>query len=321
VNPWNGPLPQVEDLEQAFCNVNFRSGCIRRALGQTIAPPNAEYPYSYQASIGVQRQIGADMGVTADYSFNGQRKDRVTGYNINLSFNPATGLNYPFTDISHRPYPDWGQVPMDIFEGRSNYHGLETSFTKRMSHRWQASGTYTLSTFKDGQPAPWSGVMNPVAFAVKTPLGEEYGLAATDQRHRAVFNAIWQAGYGLQLSGLYFYGSGQRFATTYGGDALDTGGTVGSARPRPASAGGGVTPRNGIVGDPIHRVDLRLQKHLALNGRAGFDGIVEVFNIFNHANYGSYTTAESNRLYGQPSSNTNVAYQPRMAQLGFRFTY
>ena len=321
VNPWNGPLPRAEDLEQAFCNVRNVPGCIRRALGQTIAPPNAEYPYSYQASLGVQRQIGNDMGVTADYSFNGQRKDRVTGYNINLSFNPATGLNYPFTDISHRPYPEWGQALMDIFEGRSNYHGLETSFTKRMSHRWQASGTYTLSKFEDGQPAPWSGVMNPVAFAVKTPLGEEYGLAATDQRHRAVFNGIWLAGYGVQLSGLYFYGSGQRFATTYGGDVLDTGGTVGSTRQRPASVGGGATPRNGIVGQPIHRVDLRVQKHLAINGHAGVDGIVEVFNVFNHANYGSYTTVESNRLYGQPSSNTNVAYQPRMAQVGFRFTY
>ncbi|HEY3157855.1 MAG TPA: carboxypeptidase regulatory-like domain-containing protein [Vicinamibacterales bacterium] len=321
VNPWNGPLPRVEDLEQSFCNVNFRSGCIRRALGQTIAPPNAEYPYSYQASLGVQRQIGADMGVTADYSFNGQRKDRVTGYNINLSFNPATGLNYPFTDVTRRPFPEWGQVPMDIFAGHNNYNGLETSFTKRMSHRWQASGTYTLSTYRDSQPAPWSGVMTPVPFAVKGPLAEEYGLAATDQRHRAVFNGIWQAPYGIQVSGLYFYGSGQRFATTYGGDALDTGGTVGSNRQRPASAGGGFTPRNGIVGQPIHRVDLRLQKHLAMNGHAGIDGIVEVFNVFNHANYGSYTTAESNRQYGLPSSNTNVAYQPRMAQLGFRFAF
>jgi hypothetical protein len=321
VNPWNGPLPRQEDLEQAFCNVRFVTGCIRRALGQTIAPPNAEYPYSYQASVGIQRQVGADMGVTADYSFNGQRKDRVSGYNINLSFNPATGLNYPFTDISHRPYPEWGQVPMDIFEGWSNYNGFETSLTKRMSHRWQASGTYTLSTYRDGQPAPWSGVLNPVAFAVKAPLGDEYGLAASDQRHRAVFNGIWQAGWGVQLSGLYFYGSGQRFATTYGGDVLDTGGTVGSARQRAVNVGGGATPRNGILGEPIHRVDLRLQKHLALSGHAGIDGIVEVFNVFNHANYGSYTTAESNRLYGQPSSNLNVAYQPRMAQLGFRLAF
>ena len=321
VNPWNGPLPQAEDLERVFCNVNFVPGCIRRALGQTIAPPNAENPYSYQASVGVQRQIGNTMGVTADYSFTGGRKDRITGYNINLSFNPATGLNYPFSDISRRPYPEWAQVPMDIFEGRNNYHAVEMSLTKRMSSRWQASATYTVSSFRDGVPNPWSGVMNPVSFTVQAPLGEEYGLAATDQRHRAVFNGIWQMGYGFQLSGLYFFGSGQRFATTYGGDVLGTGGTVGSARARPASAGGGFTPRNGIVGEPIHRVDMRLQKRFVLVGRAGIDGMVEVFNLFNHANYGSYTTAQSNRNFGRASFNPNVAYQPRMVQLGFRFAF
>ena len=321
VNPWNGPLPRAEDLERVFCNVNFVPGCIRRALGQTIAPPNAENPYSYQASIGVQRQIGDVIGVNVDYSFNGARKDRITGYNINLSFNPATGLNYPFTDISRRPYPEWGQVPMDIFDGRSNYHGLEVGVTKRMSGRWQGSATYTLSAFRDGIPDPWSGVMNPVSFAVLAPLGAEYGFAATDQRHRAVFNGIWQMGYGFQLSGLYFFGAGQLFATTYGGDALGTGGTVGSLRARPASVGGGYTPRNGIEGKPIHRVDLRLQKRFDLLGRARIDGMVEAFNLFNHANYGSYTTAQSNRNYGLPSFNPNVAYQPRMVQLGFRFTY
>jgi hypothetical protein len=330
VNPWNGPLPRAEDLEKSFCNVNFVPGCIRRALGQTIAPPNAENPYSYQASLGVQRQIGDTMGVTVDYSYNGSRKDRIQNYNINLSFDPATGLNYPFTDISRRPYPEWGQVLMDIFEGWSNYHGLETSFTKRMSDRWQASGTYSLSAFRDGVPNPWSGV-NPVTFRVPQPLGEEYGLAATDQRHRAVLNGIWQVGYGFQLSGLYFYGSGQRFATWYGGDVLNTGGTGGvnpgtgvplsGARARPASAGGGATARNGIVGQPIHRVDARLQKRFALVGRANIDGLVEVFNVFNHANYGSYTTVESNRQYGQPSFNPNLAYQSRMAQVGFRFGF
>ena len=43
--------------------------------------------------------------------------------------------------------------------------------------------------------------------------------------------------------------------------------------------------------------------------------------MLNHANYGSYTTAESNARYGTPSSNINVAYQPRMLQLGFRFVF
>ena len=41
-----------------------------------------------------------------------------------------------------------------FLEGYSNYHGLETSFTKRFSHRWQASGTYTFSGFCDGTPPP-----------------------------------------------------------------------------------------------------------------------------------------------------------------------
>jgi hypothetical protein len=156
-------------------------------------------------------------------------------------------------------------------------------------------------------------------------------VAATDQRHRAVFNGIWDVGHGFQVSGLYFFGSGQRFDTWYGGDALNTGGTGGvnpgtgvplsGARARPASAGGGAVPRNDIVGDPIHRIDMRLQKRFALFGRSSIDGIVEVFNVFNHANYGSYTGAESNAMFGSPSFNPNVAYQPRMAQLGFRFVF
>ena len=52
------------------------------------------------------------------------------------------------------------------------------------------------------------------------------------------------------------------------------------------------------------------------------DGIIEVFNAFNHANYGSYTTQQSvGTRYGQPTQNNNVAYQPRTAQLGFRFAF
>jgi hypothetical protein len=49
--------------------------------------------------------------------------------------------------------------------------------------------------------------------------------------------------------------------------------------------------------------------------------VLEVFNAFNHANYGSYVTNESNVRYGQAEYNGNVAYQPRMLQLGFRIAF
>ena len=68
-----------------------------------------------------------------------------------------------------------------------------------------------------------------------------HGLAHGD--FYATPNGIWQMGYAFQLSGLYFFGSGNQFETTFGGDALMTGGTVGSLRARSASAGGGVVPR------------------------------------------------------------------------------
>jgi hypothetical protein len=51
------------------------------------------------------------------------------------------------------------------------------------------------------------------------------------------------------------------------------------------------------------------------------DGLVEMFNVFNHANYGSYVTDESSRAYGQPVQNIAIEYQPRMMQFGFRFTF
>ena len=48
---------------------------------------------------------------------------------------------------------------------------------------------------------------------------------------------------------------------------------------------------------------------------------VETYNAFNHANFGSYVTQESAANYRQPTGSTNVAYQPRMLQLGFRFSF
>jgi hypothetical protein len=215
--------------------------------------------------------------------------------------------------------------------GRSNYHGLEMNFTKRMSNRWQANATYSLSGYYSSpgepvfiQPDGRGGIMwSPLAFRVAPDLGDDYALAATDQRHRATFNGIWEAGYGFQLSGLYFFGSGLRYNTNWGGDLRNLGTTAdqggwGAGRLRPDGA---IVPRNALVGDPIHRVDMRIQKRIPIVGRVAIDGIAEVFNVFNHANYGSYVVNESSAAYGRPSFNANVAYQPRILQLGFRATF
>jgi hypothetical protein len=335
---FNGPKPSFEDSLRRACDVNFVPGCVYRSLVQEINYPGRQTSYSHQASAGIQRQFGSDMSLEVNYVFTGGRLEE-TAQQVNLTYNPATGANYPFTNISTRAFPQWGAVDFELLEGRSNYNAADFTFTKRFTHRWQGSATYTLSQFKDADPVrdQWyigsDGLVarRPIGFALAPDLGGEYALAgafsgggvgaAGDQRHRAVVNGIWDVGYGVQLSGIYFYGSGERRRTNFGSDLRDEGGTVGIIGSARLRRDGTIIPRTGLVGDPIHRVDMRLQKRVSLGGHRQIEGLLEVFNVFNHANYGSYTINESNANYGKPSSNDNLAYQPRMVQLGFRTTF
>jgi hypothetical protein len=319
-NPFNGPLPTFAQAEKTYCyNNNNAPGCLIRDLQEIVGPqPFENVAHSWQSSVGVQRQFGADMALESNYVFTGSRAEHRVQDNVNVSFNQATGMPNPISNRALLPYPNWGVVSMYRMNGRSNYNGLQTVFTKRLSHRWQASLNYTLSTLKDSDPQPLSGLTE-VPFAVLPVIGSDYGPAVSDQRHRAVFNGIWDMGYGFQVSGIYFYGSGERYATTCGCGVISglTGGT-GSDRLR---LDGTFTPRNGFVGLPIQRVDARLQRHFKLAGRMGADGIVEVFNAFNRVNYGGYVTNEKSLQYGQPNPSNNLSYAPRSLQLDFRFTF
>ena len=97
-----------------------------------------------------------------------------------------------------------------------------------------------------------------------------------DQRHRAVVNGLWEIGHGFQLSGIYFFRSVMRYVTTNGVDRRNEG--VGGAAPSlRLRADGSIMPRNALVGEPIHRVDMRVQKRFPIAGRVAIDGIMEVF--------------------------------------------
>jgi hypothetical protein len=142
-----------------------------------------------------------------------------------------------------------------------------------------------------------------------------------------VFNGIWDVGHGFQVSGLYFYGSGQRSQIVCGCDARGLQ-IVSVDRLRNAAAAarvgaetGSIIPRESFVGDPIHRVDLRLQQRVPLGGQRSIDGFLDIFNAFNRANFGSYELRENNAAFLQPTQSTNLSYAPRTLQLGFRFRF
>ena len=315
-NPFNGPRPTTAQAFAGFCDVNNRPGCLVRGLQELAPPPDyAEVQNSWQTSIGFQRQIGDVAALEVDYVYNGSRNEKIIMDNVNVTYNPATGVNLPYSVASTRPYPLMGIISVTPYTGWSNYHAMQSALTKRFSNRWQGSLTYTLGWLRNAESNPMSGTRI-VDFQVAPDLGNEYTLAETDQRHRVVFNGIWQVGYGFQMSGIYFYGAGERDGVSAGNDFRNLG-----EGPQRLRANGTIIPRNTFVGEPVHRVDIRFQERVPLPGRVSIDGILEVFNLFDRANFGSYTLNESSLAFGRPVQNTNLAYAPRTLQLGFRLTF
>ena len=334
-NPFNGPAPTYAQALQRVCDVNraaFDSWRARNYAGtapclfrdfEELAPPEhlANLSHSWQGSFGVQRQIANDMAIEIDYVNNRSRDEKVLHDQVNLGYNAATGINIPYAATGATraalPYPEFGLVGYYAYTGRSDYHGLQTTWTKRFSNRWQASANYTLSQLKNDEPSvPMSG-LDVVNFAVAPDMGGEYGLGETDQRHRMVFNGIWQVGYGFQASGLYFYGSGERQSPTCGGDRRGWA-RGGTAR---LCADGSILARNSFVRDAVHRLDMRLQQRIPIAAGVQVDGIFEIFNLFNRENFGSYVIDRSSPRYGQANASTNLAFAPRSLQLGFRMTF
>ena len=224
-NPFNGPLPTYDQALAAFCNAGggrFGNGCTtgRSGLGaapcllrdlqeQAPIPEYAHVTHSWQSSIGIARQFGSTTALEVDYVQTNSRHEKSIQDNVNLTFNPATGVPYPYSDVAHRAYPMFGIVGSSPHIATSDYYGVQSSFNKRMANHWQASVTYTLSWFYSQDPPPLSG-LNEYTGTVPIDIGNERSLSAFDQRHRAVFNGIWEVGGGFQVSGIYFYGSGLR---------------------------------------------------------------------------------------------------------------
>jgi hypothetical protein len=88
-------------------------------------------------------------------------------------------------------------------------------------------------------------------------------------------------------------------------------------------ASGEVIPRNALEGTPYSRFDLRLTKEFKVGGSLRASVIGEIYNLFNHANFTSFSTtlsptnAATTQRFGQPTG----ADIPRQGQLAFRIAF
>ena len=111
-NPFNGPVPTYDQVAARRCArrqqpARLHAADISSRHGQR---PTYADPYSYQASIGVQRQIGTTMSIEADYVYTGEpRRGRRAQHQPELQPGDRRELSVHATSAGV-PFPDWGVV-------------------------------------------------------------------------------------------------------------------------------------------------------------------------------------------------------------------
>ena len=135
-------------------------------------------PYSWQSSIGFQKQINSVTGIDVDLTHFNEYRDTRT-FDPNLVYDPVTGYNK--NPATGRPNPAYGQVLVFTSDGHRDQTQLAMGLTRRLKNRLQAGATYTLmfEMHDDGG----IGYTSPGANNPFDPVDGEYATAAAFQRH------------------------------------------------------------------------------------------------------------------------------------------
>jgi hypothetical protein len=266
-------------------------------------------PVQDQVSIGIARQIGDRNSIQADYVHTNGHHQQMSR-NVNLFENPTQHTPLDPT-VNGRPNPAYLDITKYETWGESRYDGLQMGFTRRRLNSWyQVDASYTLSYAKGHTNANRFG-------AVNNPfnLDDEYSYLTTDQRHRASINGVAFLPWNVTASALFFAGSPKPLNITTNLDPFRSG------TGRWLDNRGNVLPKNGErMAKSDYKLDLGLVKTFRIR-QVSVQGRLDVFNVLNTENWGSYGTTYGSSTYLQPGSSTNLFYQPRQFQFAARMTF
>jgi hypothetical protein len=320
------------NLQSPFGGVTgdqFLSGAVP-VSAQTIQPlaPDVRTPFSLQASIGLERQLGRTWSFSADYVHWRVYHDWIRT-DANLFYNPATGYDAnPST--SGRPNPNFvGILNFTTPDAAGSiYDGLHVGVQHRLAHGLSTAVAYTYSRLKDSTTGPFYYPNN------QFDLADEWAISPDNQTHTLTMAASYTWKWGIALSGSFHFGSGQNFQVTANQNPFNATGvtdrlflatsafyTSPSNVQAAKVAGYDIVKRDSLAGNTIDRVDLRLSKTFSVKDRIRFVPMVEAFNLFNHSNFGSYQTVVNVNTYGSPAQNADLAFAARMLQFAGRIEF
>jgi len=270
------------------------------AGGINIIDNDMQNPMVHQMNVGVQRELGSNLVLRADYVRNIGTHfiiGRVIG---TVPLNPVVGG------------PD---IVKNLESSvRTKYDGLLVSLERRFANRFEFRASYTLSrssNYANDDQIPFSN--GPID---SNDLRREYGPTPNDQRHRFTFSGVFHLPADIRVSPILTLASTvpidillpdgssrvcelQRNA---GARQFKTGAELNAALIQINAAGGSLCPnadpstgfkprvlvplvRDDLkLGDNFSSLDLRVSKVFRIGERWTVEPIAEVFNLFNVTN-------------------------------------
>ncbi|HKD86689.1 MAG TPA: TonB-dependent receptor [Terriglobales bacterium] len=299
--------------------------------------PNFQTPYTEQANLTVQHELGRNIVATVSYAYvHGLHEIRsldvnlpkpiITDYPVYndtgsvflgtysvASFStwqttPSITCPYPpCLNPVQRPNPRLGAINSYQSESSSVYSGITFSLKRQMSHGMYFQVGYTLAKARDNGPdALVVGRSGNVQNAYATSL--EWGPSVNDERNR--FVAAWVAEPKLHLDqhALNILANNWKLSSVI---------TAGSGRPVNATIAGDPNNdgniyndrlpgyiRNAFLGPNYFSTDLRITRTIPCGEHVVWNLVAESFNVFNRTN--AMTQVSGDGFYN--SAGQFVAY-------------
>lgn len=326
----------------AACRAGLGAGvAVVQPGGRIQASPDLEMLHVHQASVSIERPIGAHLRTAVGYqSLRGRNQMRARDINTP---DPVTGL---------RPEPAIGSVTQFESTGRSARDSLNVNVGYAIPRRQMNIGmNYTLAQYK-----------NHADNATQLPVDSyhpdaEWGPSSQDIRHRVQANLFLPPVFGVRatLNGLIYQSAAPYNITTGRDDNHDL-----VINDRPLDATGRVIGRNSARGSARWGdMSMRLSRGFSFgvsqvngaarggngtaaslaqqgggdgprgggggggggfqqgNGRFNLELFAQADNVLNRVNFTNYAGTMTSRLFGQPTA----ASQARRVQVGLQFRF
>ncbi len=325
------PNPQRSGPFQ-YANINYAK------QGVEIYPQSFPLARSYQTSLGVQRELGGGMVLTADWA-------RRQGENVSLGevdqnlYNRFQGSSTPVPVIPLcKTSPDYnpadecssGSITFWNDEGRAIYEGLLVKLQKRFSHRYQFIASYALqratteNVWDDAHYAAGYGQYLPhhnltIAGTVNLPWGFTIsmnssfisatpGTPTVSTSSGLILPGTVPAGSSEPLPGVA-YGSLnagcdqsclEAAVAKYNSTIVGSVNAKGQVIPVSSSI---ILPKSFAFGAPTISQDFRLTKIFTFKEHYKFNVFGELFNAFNISNLTGYSYALDTGTPGSVGTN------------------